>query len=281
MKKFYLFWILIFGISAYSQTVVTTIGKKKWLSAVIVKTDKSVLTGLIKEFGVQNTFEVRGIWDEFTSIESKLHLDQKSFDFKKDSDAAEQNLSIDEVQTITILYGDASTVRYDKVKLKTINTKMEAVDLKREVLLPLYREGKINLYAISVVVCSPNCSGGYVISYIKKPSDEFAYIPIDANRINLFNIGSVDDKIIESFRQVSQGCPEFLKYLDDFTEKAKDKAFRKQIKARWKSVDQEKDEALKTARDSKERKKIKDYYFAKRYLIFEMDMIDKYESICN
>lgn len=280
MKKRYLFWLFIFSISSYSQAIVWTVGDKEWLPAIIVKTDQSVITGLVKEFGVSNTFEMRGAWDNFSSMESKLHLDQKSFDFKTDLQAESQNISLEELQSVTILNDEKAIVRYDKVKLKTINTKMEVVDLEREVLVPLYREGKINLYAVSVSICSPNCNQGPVIAYIKKPKDEFAFIPIDINRLNLFNLGSVEDKIIESFRQVSEDCPEFLQYLDDWKKNAKDKEFRKQFKAKWKSVNKEKDEALKTAHNSKERRKIKDDYFVKRYLAFEVDIIEKYESMC-
>ncbi len=284
MLKPYYFLLFLLSVSSYAQDIVWTIGNKEWIPAVILKSDQSIMTGLIQEFGVANTFEVHGPWDDFRSIESLLHLDQKIFNFKKDLQSESQKISIDELRSITLLDADQNTVCYDKVKLKAINSKMEVLDLNRVILAPVRREGKINLYAIELRTCEKlpypsvrECQTS-VISYIRNPNDEFAFIPL--YDVNLFNLGSIANKMLESFRHVSQDCPEFQTYLNDYQKNLQDKEFRKQVKARWQSVDNEKKEALKTANGSKDRRKIRDVYLVKRYLTFEMDMIEKYESIC-
>ena len=277
-----LYFALIFtNITAYSQTFFLDVNKTKWLPVIIEKSDHSIMTGYVKEFGIGNRFQVHGAWDDFRSMESQLHMDQKEFEFKKTPESDAQKILIDDLESITIVNDDQTPFRFDKVKLKTINSDMQIVDLNRKVLIPLSREGKINLYSIQVEICSPNCIPGPVIAYIKKPGDEFAYIPIDINRLNIFNIGSLEGKMLESFRQVSKNCPEFLKYLDDWERKSGDKEFRKSVKARWKAVDKEKEEALKTLHDSKQRRKIENDYYVKRFLTWELDMIEKYESMCN
>ncbi|MBC8643768.1 hypothetical protein H9W95_06220 [Flavobacterium lindanitolerans] len=53
-----------------------------------------------------------------------------------------------------------------------------------------------------VYECGHGCSLMWILAYIKKPNDEFAYIPVDYNRLNLFNLGKIDDKFLKPLRKL-------------------------------------------------------------------------------
>ena len=52
-------------------------------------------------------------------------------------------------------------------------------------------------------------------------------MPIDFDRINIFNIGSIPEKMVEAFRFVGKDCPEFQNYLKTLQSKVVEKSFQK------------------------------------------------------
>lgn len=277
MKK--LISILAFIIvcqTNYAQVVIS-LSKKEFISSEIVLNNGDIVLGFIKDFTLPKTIEVRGLTYDFNSIESKLYLDRTKFKFKKEINGTVENLDLADIKSIKLMADD--TIKYEKLKLKTINSNSDVVDLEREVMIPLIKEGKINLYGLKVFECSNayDCFLMYILVYIKKPNDEFAYIPIDFNRINIFNFGKADDKFFKVFEEVGNDCPEFLVSLKKMKTTAIDK---NEIKNEYARFEKEKKEKLKQVKNKEEKRKLAeqldDAYFLKGYLL----LIDEYTSKC-
>ena len=101
------------------------------------------------------------------------------------------------------------------MKLKTVNVKGELIDVEKTVVLPLEQEGKFNLYGINLSFTQNNrYTNSMYLPYIKKPNDEYGIILIDINRINLFNLGKIDDKIKTGLLAISNDCPNYQKDID-------------------------------------------------------------------
>lgn len=150
-------------------------------------------------------------------IEKKLKFETKEFKFKEEKTSAVQVIKIEDIKRIVILNNDGSEkLVYDKMKLKTINSKNEVVDVQKTVVLPLEQEGKVNLYGITVTFFQNNkYVSSLYLPYIRKPDDEYGYILIDLNRINLFNLGKIDDKLEKALFEVTKDCHAFSDTLHE------------------------------------------------------------------
>lgn len=132
------------------------------------------------------------------NIEKKLRFEIDEFKFKEEQTSAVQTIGINDIKRIIILdkKDGSEKLVYDKMKLKTINVKGEAIDVKKTVILPLEQEGKANLYGINIVFTQNNrYTNNIYLPYMKNPDEEYGYIVIDLNRVNFFNLGKIDDKL--------------------------------------------------------------------------------------
>jgi hypothetical protein len=273
--------LLLFTSYIKAQEVVFTNYIKDYIPCEIALDDGDILKGYIKDFTLPKTVEFRTPAFDFSSIESKLNLDKTSFKFKNKLNEDVQKLSLENIHSIVLM--DSDTIKYEKLKIKTINSKNEVIDLDKEVMIPLYKEDKINLYGLRAYNClnGNNCEMMFVIAYIKNINQEFAYIPMDFNRINLFNLGSIDDKFIKSFEEAGKDCPEFLAYLDDKKESFGNKDFRKSYKEKYKQFRKEKKDKLKLIKGSKNKQREEDKLDTEFFLNIYIEFIDEYSSRCS
>ncbi|HEX8561612.1 MAG TPA: hypothetical protein VF676_01415 [Flavobacterium sp.] len=275
--KFILFSILIFQ-NICSQTVDISLQKKEFIPGDIVMKNGDTVSGFIKDFTLPRTFEFQGLGFDFNSIESRLHLDRSKFTFRRELKSANENLDLDNIKSIT-LKEEADTTKFEKIKLKTVNANLEVIDLNREIMVPVIREGEINLYGARVYECSSTCTMMWVLAYIKKPNDEYAYIPIDMNRFNFMDMGNVDDKFLRVFQEIGSDCPAFLEYLETGKSQMANKNYFKESYAEYKNYQKEKKEKLKKIKGSK--RKIEDDMDTEYFLKGYMKMIDEYSIRCN
>lgn len=278
MKKLLLLAMIFIWQNNFAQIYIYT-AKKEFIPAEIKLSNGEIISGYIKEFNVPNAIE----FPEFTfnlNLEAELRMDRTKFNFKKTLEGSSEKIDLNSIKSITLKGED--TITYEKLKLKTINSKLEVVDLQREIMAPLIKEGKINIYGLKAYECTPRygCSLMWVLTYIKKPNDEYAYIPVDYNRLNIFNLGKIDDKFFRAFEEAGKDCPEFLSYTAEKKAKFSDKAYRKELAAIRKQFDKDKKEKLKQIKSNRERIKAEDDMETQFYLKFYLDEIKEYSSRC-
>ncbi|QRM90745.1 hypothetical protein FG167_16365 [Lacinutrix sp. WUR7] len=147
-------------------------------------------------------------------------------------------------------------------------------------MVPLIREGEINLYGLRAYNCASGsrCEMTYVIAYIKNKNHDFAYIPIDYNRINIFNLGKMDNKFLKSFEEAGSDCPAFLTYLNDKRKSFESKSFRKSFKEKYKQFKKEKKAKLKLIKGRKNKQQEEDKLDTPHFLNIYIEFIDAYAS---
>lgn len=279
MKTVLAFTLLfVIAIQSNSQEIIFDFSTKEFVPSEITLTNGSVIHGYIKGFALPKSVEFKGLGSEFNSIESKLYLDRTTFKYRASEEAETKMMDLEDITSI-LLKGE-DTIRYEKLKMKTINAKNEVIDLNKVVMMPLLKEGPINLYGIGVSPCREGCGLMFVIAYIKNVNQDYAYIPIDFNRINIFNLGSIDDKFIKSFAEVGSDCPEFLEYLETAKENFANKAFRNEYKTAYKEFQKEKKEKIKDIKGAKNKRKAEDAMDTVYFLKLYTEVIDEYNSYC-
>jgi len=284
MKKLLPVLLMLVSQINFAQSVELSTKRKDYIAADIVMESGDTISGFIKDFTVPRTIEFEGFDFGFGTIESSINIDRAKFTFKKQIDGEVEKL---ELKNIKLIIFDEETTKFEKLKLKTVNSQLEIVDVKNEVLVPIIEEGIINLYGLKVYQCSSgkNCELFWIIVYLKKPNDEFAYIPIDLNKLTFFNMGSTDEKMFKIMEEIGKDCPTFLEYLANYKLKFDDKKYQKELKENYKidykNFQAEKAEKLKNIKDSDERKAMSDDLYVQFYLKNYYRLIDEYSSRCN
>lgn len=221
MKNYIVLFLFVFGIAIAqkpkSNEILFTLGTK-YENAEVIFVDGHSENGFIYGF-------ISNKWIEFgnplslgfETLENRLNLTDNSFSFKNTIDGTSRNLTQSDINEVTIIDEKSQSEHYKLMNLKTVNVKGEIIDLNKKAWLPLYKVDKINVYAYDVMF-SDNRSGpskyAFTVAYLNNPKDNFAINPIDFNRINLFNLGKIDDKMIYVLKEVFKDCPEFIKKLN-------------------------------------------------------------------
>lgn len=268
-KLIYLSVFLIGVFTGYSQDIVFYTGKQKFVQTEITFANGKVTEGYIKDFRLPRSIEVRGPGYDFKSFEKKLRLDRKNFTYKVDlNDEKSIEIGSDSIKSIKFFEGDSITY-FEKMTLKTINTKNQLVDLEKEVFLPLIQKSKIDLYGLKVTEAGKD-ELITVLAYIKKPDDNFAVIPIDMNRLNIFNVWSIEERFVHGFKSITQDCAAFQAVMDERLQKIEsgDKEYKENMKNSYKDF-------MKNTKGTPEDKFT--YYYYNLYL----DVIDDYSDLCS
>ena len=105
-------------------------------------------------------------------------------------------------------------------------------------------------------------------------------MPIDYDRINLFNIAKMDDKMVDAFKYAGNNCTNFDKYLEkmlDSKNKELWKSWKEDFKAaRSKGITEAKEMGLKGVEAQKHLgNSVRDFY-----LKFYVGLIGEYEKNC-
>ena len=288
MKKLTALLFILFSISIFSQEDIY-FGKKKLVGAEIILENGDIKTGFLEDFQSQRFYN--GDVQSFSGIEKKFKFEVKEFKFKEEMGSAVQLINISDVKRIVLLNTDGSErLVYDKMKLKTINSKNEVVDLNKTVILPLEEEGKLSLYGITIVAygqASPYSRGPATeylttlfIPYLKNSNSEYAYLPFDINRMNLFNLGKLEDKFKKAVEEATKECPEFQAHIDETM-----RVFESSQKKDLKKIFYEKEEKKKQIRKQTKNKQEENFlqmqidaeYGMKPYL----QLVNDYNKKCN
>jgi hypothetical protein len=281
MNKLILVLAILSSQFTIGQEIYISKEKREYIPADIVMESGDTITGLIEEFKKPKTIEIRGPGYDFKSLEKQLNLDNVNFNFKKHVEGPVEKLESKDIKQIIF---DAETTIFEKLKLKTVNSKLEIIDVTYEVMIPLIEEGKINIYGTQVYECSTKpdvCNLFWIIVYLKKPNEEFAYIPIDFNKITLFNFWKSDDKLFRIYEEIGKDCPDFLEYLANYKIKYDTKEFKKELANEYKIYLKEKADKLKNIADYDERKAMDEQLFTEYYMKGYYRFINEYSSRCN
>src|SRR5690606_20862916 len=184
----------------------------------------------------------------YTYIEgSDIH----KFEYKLEAKSKVLKIDAKEVKMVKFLDEYEDEIRgLERLVLKAVNVKGEIVDKAYDSWQPLLYDGKIKVYGSTSYNCTNNaCSYAHTSIYIRNAKDDFAVMPIDYDRLNLFNMGKIDEKMVEAFRMVGGGCADFNIYLDSLQSKLRDRAFRKQYSQEWLAI------FRKSMKEGRERRK--------------------------
>ena len=278
IKKIIPILILLFVYQTNNAQIVdVSIFGQQFLPSEIILNNGDTISGYTKDFTAPKALELRTGF-EFRSIEEQLRLTSTKFKFKREINGEVENLDIADIKAIKFI-GNNNTIKYEKLKLKTINRNAEVVDLERTVMIPLIQEGKINLYGMEVLECSSGCELYYVLVYIKKPNDEFAYIPFDINRFN-FNAVSMDNKFMKAFEEVGSDCPEFLAYIEKREEILEYNYNHKKLDNEYGRFEQMRKEKLKQFPKGPEKRKLSRQLDVEFCLLPYNILINQYSSLC-
>lgn len=146
-KKIIVAATLLFSFLAFSQLGDGVyFGKKRYEKVEIILENGQSHIGYIRDFtNYRHSFNT---FSEMQSLEKKLGLLTKKFYFRKNENAEDTEISIDDLKSIIVLNAEnnGENVRWDKLKLKTINSSYKPVDLKKKAMIPLCSDGKLKVY---------------------------------------------------------------------------------------------------------------------------------------
>lgn len=281
-KKIIVAATLLFSFLAFSQLQSGFyFGKRPLSKADIVMEDGTHREGYLKSFLMPKFFETG--MGAFKTLEKSLHLDTKEFKFQKTKTSPVEIININDVKTIYLIneQDKLDVIQFDKMKLKTVNSKMEVVDLDRTVILPLQSDGKLKIYGFSITMMEgKQYMGSFLISYIRTGNDKYAYIPFDINRFNLFNIGKAKGKFQVAFQEATKKCPAFQTYLKENEIKIT-REKRKELIKEFKEKEKRKKEARKSVK-GKDMKNFVQYKIDHEYNIKGyIEIQEKYNELCN
>lgn len=246
MKKLIIILITFTAFLSNAQIKLKNIGHKNsdFEDVVITLENGNIVTGMIKNF--HNETIKPDLFDAFSTLETQADLGLKKYQFKKDKNSPLQPLSLDSVKTVVVMKDRQEIIRWDKLKVKKVMGDLSLKEAKREIFMPLYREGKINMYVIAFVSenfdhQSNNSDKAYFLCYLKNANDEFAIAPIDRGNTAkmMINMFSLKEMIITGFKEVGKDCPEFVEKLNEPVDKAQKKETRKENMENLKKIENE------------------------------------------
>ena len=279
--------LLLFSLGTFAQKpddalLQINLGAE-YVPAKLVFTDGHTEEGHVYGFIENRFFEVNmGFISGFETIENKVNLDDKVFEFKTSLKGESRKLQSKDLKSVVLIGGeDDIDVQYDYLSIKTINSAGETVDLNKKIWLPLIKNDKVNLYGYSYFLAQPNGAGlQYICTpvYLKGFNQDYAIPPIDYNRVNLFNLSGIDDKFKASMREIFKDCPALIEKMD------LDRTFSKEDKrsAIQKYKEDEKEYKSKAKElPKKERKSFKTKFYENKALEPYFTIIHEYNKTCS
>lgn len=264
---------LAFAQKPNSDEIIITFGRE-YREAEVTFKDNVVKKGYLFGFLENSFIEVGNPMSNLMKIEKKLNLLDNHFKFKNSIDDNDHIvLSQDDIKEVKIKeFG--KLIKYKLLSLKTVNVKGEIVDLDTKAWLPLYSSDRVNIFAYTILV---NKNYFWTPVYLNKEDEDFAISPIDINRINVFNIGKIDDKIIVALKEVFKDCPNYVKIINEDPVKKLTDNFQnsKEQKEIIKKFEQENKELPK-----KDKKKKLDELKASFLIQPFLNFINEYKSTC-
>ena len=214
---------LFFSIQLYAQN--------DYVSCTIIRENGIRTKGFIQNLISTKTKRLE-VYDDFKSWEKIFNLDRKNFIFKSVENTEPISIPADSLKSIIIYPEINDSLVYDKVFTKTINIKNNVVDLDKQLFLPLLRKGKLDFYGFYFTKYEGSSKSDEFMGYIKRPEDNFVIKPFDINRLNIFNVWTLEERIYTAFLTLTKDCDVYQAYMTDKIAKAKknDKNYKKECK---------------------------------------------------
>lgn len=219
----------------YGQDLIINYGKKPFYEAEVVLENGEVKKGFIQDFTMPNTFKVNTFnFSEFDFLGNKLINDRLGanknvFKFKSTKEGEIEKIEGNDVSEITII--DKETFNYKtfkKLDIKRVSRKMEIVDGKDDLFLPLIRMGYYNIYGIPIIHQQGKhkyFSGVFVI--FENPRTNFSINPIDLSLRDIINLNKFYEKYEVGMLELLKDCPEASEELKKQLKLLKNKKTRK------------------------------------------------------
>ena len=278
MKQLFLLAFII-NYSIYAQS---------YLPGKILFKDGKELNGYVENFNFSS--HERG----FNSIEKSLGLARKHIKFKSSKKAKRENIDIAKIKKVTLFDENMNPHEFHVLRVFTFNIKLKPVDLHRYIIIPLSKDGQIQLFTLDVFTKNQYSHSrySYTLNYIKNKKDTIAYIPFDVNRINMINIifsmKKVAKRIYKAFEYAGHDCPEFVSYIKNEMKKIDENHYLRELNKEIMAARKSNGKKIKTIR-KKIRKKMIDKNEGRRqildlsrngflYLVYKN--LEKYDNMC-
>lgn len=274
MKIKILLSLLCFGTAKiYSQQYYGKKQDKEQPKAEFVMEDGSKINGFFVGYNYPN-----GTYPGFFDKDNIY-----SFEYKKTQSSSAEKLSAKDVKSLKIFDDhDDVTSAIERLDMKYVDKNGKVEDKRKRSFQPLLYDGKIQIFGSNIDICTNSiCNYAYSEFYIRNAKDDFALMPVDYDKMSLFSIGSMYDRMVQSFRYAGRNCPDFQKYMDVFEAKLEEKSFRKEINERFKQArKQAYDDAKKQGYKHNRTQQVIGDYMLRAYLEFYAGIIKEYEKNC-
>lgn len=276
MKRMY-FVIVGFLILTQSMQgqVVFYFGKPDFDNATVLLTDGKTLVGEVQDFSSPNTVEFNGAVGSATEeFEQNSNFDRKKIKFRSSKNDAFRLIPSDSIDIIQFFDEDLNkTVEFKRLKIFK-SSSGEIRESKRVVFLPLFKKDAINLYGYHVY------SGGHyatTIIYINNPKDNIALNPFEINIAELLTARkTMTERILGSYKFVSEHCPDFHKWLDEKFMEEYGAMFKPYYKATRATVK----EGKKLLKTKEEKRALENEKWTECYIKLISPAIEKYKEFC-
>lgn len=243
MKKQKIFFIIFICLAHYvgAQTLYYGYPDSE-KNAEITFTDGHVETGKIYGFIDRRSIYLE-VENPFKSVERRLNLTDKIFHFDN-GDGTKRKIKSDQAKKIKIT-DEGEDIFYERLYVKTVNSKGKVIDLKRQLWLPyFYQDDRIGILGLNMLDLNNRYIGTLV--FMKRVEEDFVVNSLDYNRLNIFNFTKMDDKMYIAFKETFKDCEVTVEYLDYFLNlKGREKKeYRKKLMKEYSSIPRKKGRSL-------------------------------------
>jgi len=279
MKQLFLLAFII-NYSIYAQS---------YLPGKILFKDGKELNGYVENFDFSS--RRRGL----NSIEKNLGLARKRVKFKSTKKAKKEYIDVSKIKKIILFDEDMNPYELYVIKVNTFNIKLKPVDLHKYIIIPLIKDGPIQLFGIDYYTSYNGSRAQYstTLNYIKNKNDSIAYVPTDLNRINpinlIFSLKNVVKRIFKAFEYAGHDCPEYVSFIKNEMRKIDDSHYIRELNKEGMALIKANNKKIRAIR-KKIRKKLIDKEEGSRQILdlkrqntlyYVLKYLKKYEEMCH
>lgn len=277
MKSLCTFLFVLFFFTVNAQTIY--FNNNEFLPALIELNSGEKMEGFVKDFKQPRGFMVSPM-GSFGKLEDNLTVKNNKISFKKEEKGSVEKVDVSTIKRIEFK-GEMDNEVFEHLKIKSIK-KGKIMDDYRDVFVPLIREGKLNLYGTFISVSQGGQSQVVmVMTYIKKPGDEFGYAPVDFENLTLFSgQEAAQEGFSRAIETVGRDCPAFVEKMKLEMEKMNSKEERKKMLADYATTQKEIAEASKKGKTKEDREAIANEYQMNYMLKGYLEMMHTYDTTC-
>lgn len=284
-KRFFVFVVFLFWAqSIQSQNVQFYLGKVDFDNATVLLTNGQTLLGEIQDFNSPNWVEFKNNntyninMSATEEIEQSLNLDRKKIKFRKSKNDSFRLIPSDSIDIIQFFDEDLNkNFEYKRLKItKSVNGEIK--ETNRSLFLPIFKKDSINLYGYHLY---SNGQYATTIFYLNNPKNNIAISPYDLRFVELFTAKKkLIERIISSYKFVSENCPSFHKWLDKKFYNETEEAVKKDYKQYYNTTQKEIKEGKKNLKTKEKKKEFEQQKWAEYYMKTFTPAIEKYKELC-